>query len=491
MTKKDIQTIIQVLKKYPEVEIAVLYGSRALGTYQRGSDIDIALKGSHLTSSICSHIHFELEEETLLPYFFDITDYQRIKNKKLKEHIDRVGKVIYGIDSGKLREENSTLPRGWVETTLGEVATFQRGFDLPKKNRIRGKYPLMVSNGQDGTHKEFKVKAPGVVTGRSGTLGQVYYVKDDFWPLNTTLWIKDFHKNDVKFVYYFLKEIPFERYNAGSGVPTLNRNHIHPISISSPPLPEQKAIAGVLSSLDAKIDLLQQQNQSLEKIAQTLFKQWFVEFNFPDENGKPYKDNDGEMVGSALGEIPKDWGGKTIEDIVLNLDNKRIPLSSRQRADKEGKYPYYGASGIVDFIDEYIFEGDHILFSEDGENLRSRKQPIVFLVDDKFWVNNHAHILRGKKEFYFYYIYLFLSSIDISHIITGAVQPKINKTNLHSLELVFPDDTVVIKFDRIVTPLFNKIKNNKKQIETLTEIRDAILPKLMSGKIRVSEEYEL
>ncbi len=99
LTKKDIKTIIEVFKKYPEVETAVLYGSRAMCNYKRGSDIDIALKGEQLTSSICSHIHFELEEETLLPYFFDITDYQSISNDKLKEHIDRVGKVIYFVKS--------------------------------------------------------------------------------------------------------------------------------------------------------------------------------------------------------------------------------------------------------------------------------------------------------------------------------------------------------------------------------------------------------
>jgi uncharacterized protein len=100
LTKRDMETIIRVLEKYPEIETAVLYGSRAMGTYQKGSDIDIALKGKKLTSGICSHVHFELEEETPLPYFFDITDYRRIQNEKLKDHIDRVGKVIYGFGGG-------------------------------------------------------------------------------------------------------------------------------------------------------------------------------------------------------------------------------------------------------------------------------------------------------------------------------------------------------------------------------------------------------
>jgi len=136
----------------------------------------------------------------------------------------------------------SALPDGWVEKELGEVATFQRGFDLPKKERCSGDYPLMVSNGQDGTHKDYKVKAPGIVTGRSGTLGEVFYVKENFWALNTTLWVKDFHGNDVKFLYYFFKTFPFERYNSGSGVPTLNRNHIHPLPVRVPPPPNKKPL---------------------------------------------------------------------------------------------------------------------------------------------------------------------------------------------------------------------------------------------------------
>ncbi|MCK5686916.1 restriction endonuclease subunit S, partial [bacterium] len=190
-----------------------------------------------------------------------------------------------------------SLPSGWIETTLGEVATFQRGFDLPKKDRTNGRYPLMVSNGQDGKHKDYKVDAPGIVTGRSGTIGNVFYVKENFWPLNTTLWIKDFQSNNVKFIYYFLKRFPFEKYNAGSGVPTLNRNHIHPISVSLPLPPEQKAIAEILSSFDEKIELLREQNETLETLAQTIFKEWFVNFNYPGATG--------EMVDSELGEIPK------------------------------------------------------------------------------------------------------------------------------------------------------------------------------------------
>ena len=298
---------------------------------------------------------------------------------------------------------------------------------------------------------------------------------------------------DNEFVFLFFKTKMGQhlllRNSSQTGVPSIAKptTSLKEIPIPIPPLAEAKRIKDIIFCIQKKINNLQQQNQTLEKIAQTLFKQWFVDFNFPDENGKPYKDNGGEMVGSELGEIPKNWCKKTLEEIVLNYDSKRIPLSSRQRGNKQGKYPYYGASGIVDYIDQYIFEGDYILFSEDGENLRSRKQPIVFLVDGNFWVNNHAHILKGKKEFYFYFIYLYLSSLDITHIITGAVQPKVNKSNLHSLELAFPDDSKVLAFDNFASPMFTKIKINQTQIQTLTKTRDTLLPKLMSGQIRIKE----
>ena len=250
---------------------------------------------------------------------------------------------------------NKGKQSSWVEIQLGDIITLQRGFDLPKKDRKRGKYPLMVSNGQDGTHCVYKVEAPGVVTGRSGTLGKVFFVNENFWPLNTTLWVKDFHGNSEKFIYYFLKTISLERYNAGSGVPTLNRNHIHSLLVSIPPLTEQKAIAEVLSSLDDKIDLLHRQNKTLEDMAQALFRKWFVE------------DADGGWAEGSFGEI------------VEILDNKRVPLSKMQRDKmKEGElYPYYGAAQIMDYVNDYIFEGEYILLGEDGTVKTNAGYPIL------------------------------------------------------------------------------------------------------------------
>ncbi len=144
---------------------------------------------------------------------------------------------------------------------LEDAITFQRGFDLPQQDRTAGKHPVIAATGVVGYHNDFKVRGPGITTGRSGSLGTVIWEKRDFWPLNTTLFIKDFHNNHPKYIYYFLQTFPFEKYNSGSGVPTLNRNHISKIELSLPPLSEQKRIANILSSFDNKIEQLKKENR--------------------------------------------------------------------------------------------------------------------------------------------------------------------------------------------------------------------------------------
>ncbi|MGI9055413.1 MAG: restriction endonuclease subunit S [Pyrinomonadaceae bacterium] len=165
----------------------------------------------------------------------------------------------------------------WKELKLGDVITFQRGHDLPRTQMIDGEFPVAGSNGIIGYHNKFTTKAPGVTIGRSGNIGTPHFYLSDYWAHNTVLYIKDFKGSEPKFIYYFLKKFDFSQFNAGSAVPTLNRNHIHEIEILLPPLPEQQAIAEVLSSLDDKIDLLHRQNKTLEAMAETLFRQWFVE----------------------------------------------------------------------------------------------------------------------------------------------------------------------------------------------------------------------
>ena len=167
----------------------------------------------------------------------------------------------------------------WVQLPLGKIVTFQRGYDLPLKNRRKGSYPIIASNGIIGYHNEYKAEGPGVTIGRSGNLGEPYYIEKEYWPHNTTLFSLKFHKSDPKFVYYLLKTLKLSRYNAGSAVPTLNRNHIHSIEVIIPGnINNQRAIAKILSDLDKKIELNHQMNKTLECITQAIFKHWFINF---------------------------------------------------------------------------------------------------------------------------------------------------------------------------------------------------------------------
>ena len=387
-----------------------------------------------------------------------------------------------------LSEDGEWIPDGWVEFTLVDLVVLQRGFDLPAKNRVVGGFPLITASGQDGTHNEGKVKAPGVVTGRSGTIGQVFLINNDFWPLNTTLWVKDFKGNDVIFCYYFLKRFPFSRFNSGSGVPTLNRNHIHPHSIAKPPLPEQKAIASVLGSLDDKIELLREQNETLEALAQTLFRRWFIDFNFPDENGNPYKDSGGTMIPSELGEIPEGWEVVELQNIATLINGRAYknseflmegtPIIRIQNLSGKGKTVY---SDLDLPTNKYVSRGD-----------------LIFAWSATFG----PYIWQGEKSIYHYHIW----KIDVNDAVkpylywalkyvtdsvknqsTGSIFSHVTKGLMEKQEFIF-STKVVEMFSRTCSVIHEKIESNNQQIQTLTNLRDTLLPKLMKGEIRIKKE---
>ncbi|MBI3654235.1 MAG: restriction endonuclease subunit S [Acidobacteria bacterium] len=162
----------------------------------------------------------------------------------------------------------------WEVKRLDQFAPLQRGFDLPTSQIKRGDYPVVYSNGIQNYHAKFMVKAPGVVTGRSGTIGNVHFVKQDFWPHNTALWVTDFKSNDPKFVFYFLTSVGLERFGTGSGVPTLNRNDVHEFRVSVPPSPvEQTAIAAVLSDMDAELTALEQRRDKTRALKQAMMQE--------------------------------------------------------------------------------------------------------------------------------------------------------------------------------------------------------------------------
>jgi type I restriction enzyme S subunit len=368
----------------------------------------------------------------------------------------------------------------WKECKLGDAITLQRGHDLPRRKMIEGNIPVAGSNGIIGYHNQSTTKAPGITIGRSGNLGNAFLYKDDFWAHNTTLYVKDFKGNYEIFIYYFLKSFDFKQFNVGSAVPTLNRNHIHPLDILLPPLPEQKAIASVLSSLDDKIDLLHRQNKTLEAMAETLFRQWFVEEAQEDWEEKPLS----EVTKIAIGRTPprkeSHWFSTNSTDV------KWVSIKD------------LGQSGI------FVFDTSEYLTQEAVENFNVPIIPIdTVLLSFKMTVGRVgittepmlsneaiAHFKFDENTpFSKEYLYIWLKTFKYDSLgSTSSIVTAINSSMIKEIEIVIPDEITMKKFRAKTEPLFNKIIQNQTQIRTLAKLRDTLLPKLMSGEVRV--EYE-
>ena len=239
----------------------------------------------------------------------------------------------------------------------------------------------------------------------------------------------------------------------------MTKDDIAKIKFPFPLEQEQREIAEILSSLDDKIELNRKINVNLEKLASSLFKKRFV------------------SIGNQL---PEGWRVGTFGEAIINFDSKRIPLSSREREKKQGSYPYYGATSIMDYVDDFIFDGTYVLLGEDGSVAKEDGKPFVQYVNGKMWVNNHAHVLQGKNGFSTEYIKVFLDQVDIMPFVTGAVQPKLNQANMNSVPMIIPDQKTLIKFNEILSALFGMILENESQTKNLEQVRDSLLPRLMS-----------
>jgi len=248
----------------------------------------------------------------------------------------------------------------------------------------------------------------------------------------------------------------------GSAYPAISSEVISNADIDLPPLPEQRAIAEVLGSLDDKIELNRRMNATLEAMARAVFRQWFLE-----------------------NEEVENWEVGRLGEVIVNFDSKRVPLSSRVRAQRQGKYPYYGAASIMDYVDDYLFDGIYVLMAEDGSVIGDNDHPVIQYVWGKFWVNNHAHILQGANGVCNEHLYLFLKEVNILPYVTGAVQPKLNQANMNSIPFVIPPKELCQRFEEFISPLFARIRANTEESRTLASLRDGLLPRLMSGEVMV------
>jgi type I restriction enzyme S subunit len=368
--------------------------------------------------------------------------------------------------------------KGWRECKLGDVIEFQRGYDLTQTDFISGEIPVAGSNGIIGYHNNFTTIGPGITIGRSGnSIGTPIYYDSNFWAHNTVLYVKNFKGNNTRFIFYFLCQIDFSSFNAGSAVPTLNRNHLYELPVCLPSLSEQQDIASILSSLDQKIGLLYRQNKTLEAMAEALFRQRFVEEADDSWVFKPLK----EVVDISIGRTPPrkeyQWFSKNSDDI------KWVSIKDM------------GNAGV------FIFKTDECLTRTAIETfnipvipkdtvLLSFKMTIgrVCIAAETMLSNEAiAHfVLKEVTPFPKEYLYLFLKGYKFEALgSTSSIVSAINSAMIKEIMIPIPDRVKMDGFSSMTVPVFNGIKHNETEIHRLKDMRDMLLPRLMGGEVKV------
>jgi len=413
-----------------------------------------------------------------------------------------------------LSDDGEWIPDGWDYKAIGGEVSLAQGVAINKKTDYilceepEGVPLLKINNLLNDTVDHYV--NPSLVTSkailtrediiytRTGQPGWVFRGKNGVLHNNSFKVIPS-EKLDSSYLYWFLKQKRIFNYiqkiASGSAQPDLSHDTFKTVPIFLPPVKEQKAIAGVLSSLDDKIELLREQNETLEALAQTLFKRWFIDFNFPDQNGNPYKDSGGKMIPSELGEIPEGWRVGNLSEVLKHVKNgikvseidskaKYVGLEHIQK--KHLQLTNNGLGSEVSSNKSKFSHGD-ILFGK----LRPYFHKVCIAPFDGI-CSTDILVLKPINQKWFSFALMHVNSERLIEFVTlastGTRMPRASFDHLASYQVAKPDETIIENFNDLCKTFFKKAESNTKQMQTLTHLRDTLLPKLMNGEIRISVE---
>ena len=309
-----------------------------------------------------------------------------------------------------------------------------------------------------------------------------------------------FTRDDIpsRYVYWLLRTPVYREYCRAHAIGTTNLALPREDFLAFPiprPTNREMTLVEVLDALDDKIELNRRMNATLEAMARALFQSWFVDFDSVRAklDGRPAAALDPATAAlfpehfdhKAEGVVPTGWRATTLGEVIEISDSKRIPLSGREREARQGKYPYHGAASVMGYVDDFLFDGIYALMGEDGSVINEDGTPVLQYVWGKFWVNNHAHVLRGKNGISTEHLLLHLKGSNIAPFVNGAVQPKLNQGNMNRIPFMLPPPKIGQAFAKTIDPLFAQIRANTDQSRTLATLRDTLLPKLLSGELSV------
>lgn len=328
----------------------------------------------------------------------------------------------------------------------------------------------------------------------NGTLGKTAFYHGEKIALGKSACYINIKKECSKeFFRYILTTKEFQRYMLlvahGSTIKNFAPSQVGEYEVEIPDINEQESIANLLSSIDSKIFNNKVICSELEAMAKLLYDYWFVQFDFPDENGKPYKSSGGKMVWNEelKRDIPDGWTLTTIGDITICHDSERVPVASKDRETMKGDIPYYGATGIMGYVNSHIFDGDYVLMAEDGSIMDDKGYPILQRISGKTWVNNHAHVLEPIKGYSCKMLLMMFKDIPVRLIKTGSIQMKINQDNMNAYKLIDIPEKIKMKAQAILDKIDEQQLALQQENQELASLRDFLLPMLMNGQVKVKE----
>ncbi|MCR4915597.1 MAG: restriction endonuclease subunit S [Prevotella sp.] len=381
---------------------------------------------------------------------------------------------------------------------IGEILELQRGYDLPVEAMVKGEVPVVGSNGIVGYHNISRSICPTITMGRSGTIGKVHFYNRETWVHNTALFVSDFKGNNPLYIYYLLDNLNFDNLKSSSVVPSLNRNYVYPMKVPFyNNILDQEKISNVLWVIDQKISLNTRMNAELEAMAKQLYDYWFVQFDFPDENGKPYKSSGGKMVYNEKlkREIPEGWEVSTYgKEFDVKLGG--TPSTSEGSFWNNGTIHWLNSGEVQNFpintsekkITEEAIRGSSTEYLPKGSVLISITRYLrVTILNIDACINQSVAGFAETDNYKYPYTYFSLSA-EVPRLMTlrtGAQQPHINKEIIEASPIVLPSKRVLNDYYSKSAPLFKSLINHSEEIMHLTHLRDSLLPMLMNGQVTI------
>jgi len=459
----ELQKLSEVFASKERIERVVLYGSRAKGNYKPFSDVDITLIGQELTHTDLNRISLAIDD-LLLPYQFDISIFRALKNENLIAHIHRVGITIY-------ERKNE-----WKEYKLGEIANVQTGpfgsqlhmsdyqnegtpiitvEHLGDNRIIHNNLPLVGDEDKNRLSK-YVLSEGDIVFSRVGSVDRRAYVSanEDGWMFSgRCLRVRPSEEVDSKYLSYYFGLEDFKetirRIAVGATMPSINTSILSNVVVTLPSLEEQHRIASILTSLDDKIDLLRRENATLEAMAETLFRQWFVV------------------------EAKEEWEEGKLGDLIevkYGKDHKKL---------LDGKIPVIGSGGIMRYADTALYNKESVLIPRKG-TLNN-----VMYINEPFWTVDTMFYTEMRRPNIAKFVFHFMKCQDLANMNVGSAVPSMTTEVLNNIPIDIPPQEVFDRFENAVASLYNKKEQNNKQIQTLIQTRDGLLPRLMGGEIKI------